>query len=66
MMKGNKYTNTTVYFDKSIQYILIFSETDSAWMNQKFCTTCHSLISSSLGSLEDSARAHGVTCVCSR
>lgn len=34
MMKGNEYT--TVYFDRSIQYILICSETESAWLNQKF------------------------------
>ena len=36
MMKGNEYTITTVYFDMSIQYILICSETESAWLNQKF------------------------------
>ena len=36
MMKGNEYTNTTVYFDRSIRYILICSETGSAWLNQKF------------------------------
>ena len=34
MMKGNEYT--TVYFNRSIQYILICSETGSAWLNQKF------------------------------